>query len=84
MDKIGRKIQNSTATKGGQGSSTLDHGGHGGSIVYLPISPNISISCLRVQFLPSTGVTLLCGPGSQCLSVSAEETHGELRALLRI
>ena len=68
MDKIGRKIQNSTATKGGQGSSTLDHGGHGGSIVYLPISPNISASCLRVQFLPSTGVTLLCGPVSQCLS----------------
>ena len=84
MDKIGRKIQNSTATKGGHGSRTLDHGGHGGSIVYLPISPNISASCLRVQFLPSTGVTLLCGPRSQCLNVAADQTHWELRALLRI
>ena len=86
MDKIGRKIQNSTATKGGQGSGTLDHGGHGGSIVYLPISPASPPRVSVASFYPAL-VSHSCvarASVSQCLNVSAEETHCELRALLRI
>ena len=84
MDKIGRKIQNSTATKGGLGSGTARSWRTRRQHCLSPDKPTISASCLLVQFLPSAGVSLLCGPGPQCLNVAAEETHCELRALLRI
>ena len=80
MDKIGRKIQNSTATKGGQGSSTLDHGGHGGSIVYLPISPASPPRVSVASFYPALVSRSCVGPGIS-VSVSQCRSRGDtLRA----
>ena len=45
-----------------------------------PDKPSISASCLRVQFLPTTSVSLLCGPGIS-VSVSQCRSRGDtLRA----